>query len=149
MPTLPLAHAGQVFDLVPAEFAAGIFVVTVDREVVWDAEVDDEGSWDYQEATVRESLGTIEVDRYRDGLIEVRTRYNGGRTWVGDLTAAVAFLVEEGRPCTHGDARSLDERNVWECDDCGALFAQDETSGAPRVLRFAHDAREEETRLRF
>jgi hypothetical protein len=148
MTTLPIAHNGQAFDLVPVDhYASGRFRLVVSREVVFDAVLDEEGSWDYQEATVEESLGVIEVDA-RNDLVVATTRYNGGRLYVSDLTEAVAFLAERGRPCAHGDAREADSRGVWECDDCGALFAQAET-GAPQVLRYAADARREETRLRF
>lgn len=122
MTALPITHNGQTFALVPQDSFSGRFRLHLDRSVdlydVWDGEAEYAGTLD-----VEDDLGTIEVDYLSDG-VAARTRYNGGYRLVEDLTEAVAYLVDEGRPCQHPSGHGIDEGR-FECDDCGATYGHD------------------------
>jgi hypothetical protein len=129
---LPLAHNGQTFNLVPVDaYFSGRFRVMLDREV----DLYDESGDLTDTVEISESLGTVEVDNWNEH-VEARTRFNRGGGYFADLSAALAFLVDSGRPCTHPDGNGTGVENQYECTDCGAIYAVTDVLGTV-LVRYA------------
>lgn len=142
MITIPVAHNGQSFNLVQHQNLSTSFDLVLHREVF----VFVGGDWVYE--TVREHLGQInisvaEVNVRIDEMVSAFTQYNYERKVFPSLNDAVAFLVDEGRPCRHAVSTGVDMTfegdTIYRCDDCSAtyIFGEDDEDEVV-VVAYAH-----------